>query len=100
MSQSDIHSGEIVEQPPIVIGRDEEDLSKYTAKGTIEIGKHIVGTGEDSHLTTPVLLDVLRPHLILLTGKRGSGKCLDGDTLITLQDGRQIKIKDIENKDL
>ena len=99
-SENVMQTGEFVEQPPIVIGRDEEDLSKYTAKGTIEIGKHIVGTGEDSHLTTPVLLDVLRPHLILLTGKRGSGKCLDGDTLITLQDGRQIKIKDIENKDL
>ncbi|MBI2578149.1 MAG: ATP-binding protein [Candidatus Aenigmarchaeota archaeon] len=60
--------------PEIVVGRDEEDLRKYGSEGTIYIGKHLVGTGEESHLTTPVLLDVLRPHIICLTGKRGAGK--------------------------
>ncbi len=60
--------------PEIVVGRDEEDLRKYGSEGTIYIGKHLVGTGEEAHLTTPVLLDVLRPHIICLTGKRGSGK--------------------------
>ncbi|MCD6093127.1 MAG: ATP-binding protein [Candidatus Aenigmarchaeota archaeon] len=60
--------------PEIVVGRDVEDLKKFGTAGTIYIGKHLVGTGEDSHLTTPVLLDVLRPHIITLTGKRGSGK--------------------------
>lgn len=60
--------------PEIVVGRDEEDLKKYGSDGTIYIGKHLVGTGEEAHLTTPVLLDVLRPHIICLTGKRGSGK--------------------------
>ena len=58
----------------VVVGRDEEDLRKYGNKGTILIGRHLVGKGEDSHLTTPVLLDVLRPHVMVITGKRGSGK--------------------------
>lgn len=60
--------------PGIVIGRDFEDLKKYGEKGTIFFGKHIVGTGEDAHLTSPVLIDVLRPHVICVSGKRGQGK--------------------------
>ncbi|MFH8110114.1 MAG: DUF87 domain-containing protein, partial [Candidatus Aenigmatarchaeota archaeon] len=60
--------------PEIVVGRDWEDYKIFGTKGTVYIGKHLVGTGEDAHLTTPVLLDVLRPHIITLTGKRGTGK--------------------------
>jgi DNA helicase HerA-like ATPase len=58
----------------IVVGRDPEDLEKYGKKGCIFLGKHIVGKGRDYHLTNPVLMDVLRPHIILIVGKRGSGK--------------------------
>ncbi len=58
----------------IVIGRDEEDLRKYKESGTLFIGRNLVGKGEDAHLTTRVLLDALRPHIITLTGKRGTGK--------------------------
>ncbi|MBI2579426.1 MAG: ATP-binding protein [Candidatus Aenigmarchaeota archaeon] len=60
--------------PDIVVGRDDDDLAKYGPQGTVFIGKHIVGTGEDAHLTSPVLMDVLRPHILCLMGKRGSGK--------------------------
>lgn len=60
--------------PEIVIGRDEADAKKYGISGTINLGKHLVGTGEEAHLTTPVLLDAIRPHIITLTGKRGEGK--------------------------
>lgn len=60
--------------PEIVIGRDDEDTKKYGTEGTISIGKHIVGSGEDAHTTTPILLDVIRPHIIMLSGKRGWGK--------------------------
>jgi hypothetical protein len=60
--------------PEIVIGRDEEDLQTYGQEGTIFIGKHMVGSGEEAHTTTPILLDVLRPHIFTLTGKRGCGK--------------------------
>ncbi|MFH0832520.1 MAG: ATP-binding protein [Candidatus Aenigmatarchaeota archaeon] len=58
----------------IVVGRDEEDMKKYGKRGTILLGRHLVGTGEDAHLTTSLLLDVVRPHLIIITGKRGTGK--------------------------
>lgn len=63
-----------MEAVEVVVGRDTEDLKKYKAYGTILLGKHLVGSGEESHLTTPVLLDVLRPHIIILCGKRGQGK--------------------------
>jgi hypothetical protein len=57
-----------------VVGRLKEDLLKYGKEATGYIGKHIVGTGEDTHLTTKVLIDLLKPHVILCSGKRGSGK--------------------------
>jgi len=53
----------------IIIGRDPEDLKKYGKKGCIFLGRHIVGRGFEYHLTNPVLMDVLRPHVILITGK-------------------------------
>ena len=58
----------------IVVGRDLEDTKKFGSSGTINIGKHIVGTGDDAHFTTAVMMDILRPHLMILCGKRGSGK--------------------------
>ncbi len=58
----------------IIVGRDKDDIKKYGEKGTAFIGKHIVGKGEDAHLTNPILMDVTRPHVVLVAGKRGSGK--------------------------
>jgi DNA helicase HerA-like ATPase len=58
----------------IVVGRDRDDLKKYGEKGTAFIGKHIVGKGEDAHLTNPIMMDVTRPHVLLVCGKRGTGK--------------------------
>lgn len=57
-----------------VVGRVKEDMEKFGMKGVGYIGKHIVGKGEDAHLTTRVLVDMLRSHVILISGKRGSGK--------------------------
>ena len=51
-----------------IVGRMKEDLEKFGNKGTGYIGKHIVGTGEDTHLTTKVFIDLLRPHVILISG--------------------------------
>lgn len=79
-----------------IVGRTKEDLEKYGNKASGYIGKHIVGTGEDTHLTTKVFLDLLKPHVILVAGKRGSGKCLEENTLITLDDGRLVPIKELE----
>ena len=57
-----------------VVGRLKDDQLRFGTKGVGYIGKHIVGTGEDAHTTTKVLLDLLRPHIILISGKRGTGK--------------------------
>jgi hypothetical protein len=58
----------------IIIGRDRADLKEFGDKGTLFIGKHIVGEGEEAHLTNPVCMDAVRPHILLVCGKRGSGK--------------------------
>jgi hypothetical protein len=58
----------------IIVGRDKPDMEKYGDRGTVLIGKHIVGEGEDAHLTNPVYMDVSAPHIVLVCGKRGSGK--------------------------
>lgn len=58
----------------IIVGRNSDDLKKYGAYGTAYIGKHIVGLGEDAHTTSKILLDLVRPHVMLICGKRGSGK--------------------------
>ncbi|MEM7821458.1 MAG: ATP-binding protein [Candidatus Aenigmatarchaeota archaeon] len=57
-----------------IVGRTKEDFEKFGYSCSGYIGKHIVGIGEDAHLTTPVRIDLLRPHVILCSGKRGSGK--------------------------
>ena len=58
----------------IVVGRRKEDLKEFGKKCAGYVGKHIVGKGEEAHLTNPMILDLLRPHVILVCGKRGSGK--------------------------
>lgn len=65
----------------IVVGRSPKDLKKYGKEGTGYIGKHIVGKGDEAHLTNKVLIDFLRPHIILVAGKRGSGKSYSGAVL-------------------
>ncbi|MFH1127375.1 MAG: DUF87 domain-containing protein [archaeon] len=58
----------------IIIGRSQDDLEKFGTKGTGIIGKHFVGKKGDQHLTTFVRIDLARPHIIGLFGKRGQGK--------------------------
>ncbi|RLJ04118.1 MAG: hypothetical protein DRP18_05135, partial [Candidatus Aenigmatarchaeota archaeon] len=58
----------------IIVGRDKNDLKEFGERGTIFIGRHIVGEGEEAHLTNPIHMDVIRPHILLVCGKRGSGK--------------------------
>jgi hypothetical protein len=58
----------------IIIGRDEEDRKRFGDKGTILLGKHYVQMGQTSSLANAVRLDMVRPHVIMLCGKRGGGK--------------------------
>jgi len=58
----------------IIIGRDESDKKKFGEKGLIYIGKQYVQMGEMSSLSNKMFLDVARSHVVLIAGKRGSGK--------------------------
>ncbi len=81
----------------IVIGRKPRDKEKFGLKGTILLGKHYVQMGQTTSLSNKVLMDVTSSHVLFICGKRGSGKCLHGDTLITLDNGDTIPIKDLDN---
>lgn len=84
--------------PDIWIGRSEEDKKRFSDKGLIFIGKQWVRMGQLVNLSNPVYLDIARSHVIMVCGKRGSGKCLLGDTLIQLANGKIVPIKEIEKE--
>jgi len=81
----------------IIVGRDASDMKKFGKKGLVYLGKGYVKMGQYTSLSNPIYMDVARSHVVLVAGKRGSGKCLHGDTLITLDDGSQVPIKDLAN---
>ena len=58
----------------IIIGRDESDKKDFENKGLIYIGKGFVKMGQYTSLSNKIFLDVIRTHIILIAGKRGSGK--------------------------
>jgi uncharacterized protein len=58
----------------ILIGRDPEDKKKFGDRGKILIGKGFVKMGNYTSLSNPIYLDVARTHVVLVCGKRGSGK--------------------------
>ncbi|MDO8647085.1 MAG: Hint domain-containing protein, partial [Candidatus Diapherotrites archaeon] len=80
-----------------VLGREAEDLEKYGSKGCGFLGKVVMSAGEKPVLGRKILVDLAKPHLVLICGKRGGGKCLAGETLITLEDGSLIEIKELEH---
>ena len=81
----------------VIIGRSKHDVAKYGKEGTILVGKQYVKMGQTTSLSNPVYMDVAGAHVVFIVGKRGSGKCLHGDSLITLNNGSQLKIKDLED---
>ncbi|MDO8508681.1 MAG: DUF87 domain-containing protein [Nanoarchaeota archaeon] len=58
----------------IIIGRDASDKEKFGDKGLMYIGKGYVKMGNYTSLSNKVYMDVARSHVILIAGKRGSGK--------------------------
>ncbi|MCF7871846.1 hypothetical protein K9L97_02320 [Candidatus Woesearchaeota archaeon] len=83
----------------IVIGRSEKDKKKFGNKGVVFLGKHYIQMGRTTSLSNDVFLDVINSHVVFICGKRGGGKCLAGDTRITLSDGSVKKIDELENND-
>lgn len=68
----------------IIIGRNEGDRKLLKSEGTIPIAKHYVTMEQEKSLANRVLLDINKPHVILVCGKRGSGKSY---TLGTIAEG-------------
>lgn len=58
----------------IIIGRDAADKEAFGDKGLAYIGKGYVKMGNYTSLSNKLWLDVARSHVILIAGKRGSGK--------------------------
>jgi len=58
----------------IIIGRDKSDKEKFGDKGLIFLGKGYVKMGNYTSLSNKIWMDVARSHVILVSGKRGSGK--------------------------
>ncbi len=58
----------------IIVGRDEADRRLMGEKGLIFLGKHYVRMGQTTSLSNKIFMDVARSHVVLISGKRGSGK--------------------------
>jgi len=58
----------------IVIGRGKADKEKFGDEGLIYTGKGYVTMGNYTSLSNLIWMDVARSHVILIAGKRGSGK--------------------------
>ena len=58
----------------IITGRDESDKKKFGERGLVYLGKGYVKMGQYTSLSNAVYSDVARSHVILIAGKRGSGK--------------------------
>jgi DNA helicase HerA-like ATPase len=58
----------------IIVGRNESDKKLFGKKGLIRIGRGYVKMGQYNSLSNDIYLDIARSHVILVAGKRGSGK--------------------------
>ena len=58
----------------ITVGRDTADKKAFGERGLVYIGKGYVKMGQYTSLSNKILMDVARSHVILVAGKRGSGK--------------------------
>jgi uncharacterized protein len=58
----------------IITGRNESDKKNFEKKGLTFIGKSYVKMGQYTSISNKILMDVVRSHVILVAGKRGSGK--------------------------
>jgi len=58
----------------IVVGRNEADKKALGLKGTVFLGKHYVKMGQTTSMSNKIFMDVTKSHVVLISGKRGSGK--------------------------
>ncbi|MBI4210989.1 MAG: DUF87 domain-containing protein [Candidatus Diapherotrites archaeon] len=82
------------EKKAVFIGRKGSLYKKYGFEGALQIGR----VSEKEFEGNDVWLDSLNPHVVFVCGARGSGKCLTGNTLITLDNGEAVPIKELEER--
>lgn len=58
----------------IIIGRNDSDKKTLGDKGLIFTGKGFVKMGQYTSLSNKIFMDVAKSHVVLVAGKRGSGK--------------------------
>ncbi len=58
----------------IILGREEKDRQKYGTQGTLLLGKHYVTMAQETTLAQNIYLDITKPHVIFVCGKRSTGK--------------------------
>ncbi|MFH1238290.1 MAG: DUF87 domain-containing protein [archaeon] len=58
----------------VIIGRNESDKKIFGKRGLAYLGKTYVTMGNYTSLSNPIFMDIARSHVILISGKRGSGK--------------------------
>jgi len=58
----------------ITIGRDTSDKKLFGDKGLIYLGKGYVKMGQYTSLSNKIWMDIARSHVVMIAGKRGSGK--------------------------
>ncbi len=58
----------------IFVGRNASDKKAFGDRGLVFIGKSYVRMGQYTSLSNKIFMDVARSHVVLVAGKRGSGK--------------------------
>ena len=58
----------------VIVGRSPSEQAALGKEGLIYIGKSYVQMGPTTSLTNKILMDVAHSHVVLVAGKRGSGK--------------------------
>lgn len=58
----------------LIVGRNDSDKKAFGMRGLAYLGKNFVTMGNYTSLSNPIYMDVARSHVVLVSGKRGSGK--------------------------
>ena len=58
----------------VIVGRNDSDKKSFGERGIVYVGKGYVRMGQYTSLSNRILMDIARNHVILVAGKRGSGK--------------------------
>lgn len=58
----------------LIVGRNASDKKAFGKRGLAYLGKSFVTMGNYTSLSNPIYMDIARSHVVLVSGKRGSGK--------------------------